>query len=255
MKRLALLLAGAWLLAGGIKSADAAGPECDTSPAFTALNAQMPHVAAKVAAGETVTVVAIGSSSTAGAGASQPANAYPARLERLMPRYLPGIKLRVLNKGRNGEEIPQMLARFESDVAIEKPDLVLWQFGTNAILRNNGIAAFAQPLQDGMRRLKAMGADIVLIDLQYAPRVLADPDYPAMQTMIAQTAESNQAGLFRRFAIMQHWAKSGQIDLTGQIGPDGLHHTDFGYLCMAKGLAKGLAQAVRATRGQDGPKQ
>jgi len=247
MMQRALLLAG-FLLAGPLllaAPARAADPECDTPATFTSLNAPLPHVAAKLAAGEMITVVALGSSSTAGAGASMPSNAYPSRLERLLPRYLPGLKLRVLNKGQNGEEIPQMLARFERDVAAEKPDLVLWQFGTNAILRNNGVSAFAQPMQDGIDRLKATGADVVLIDLQYAPMVLADPDHPAMQAMIAEAAQANRAGLFRRFAIMQHWVTSGQLNLAQQIGPDGLHHNDFGYHCLAKSLAKGLADATR----------
>lgn len=223
----------------------AADPECDTPEALTALHAALPRVAQKFAARQTVTVVAIGSSSTAGAGASQPGNSYPAKLERLWPRYLPGLQVTVLNMGRNGEEIPQMLDRFEADVAASKPDLVLWQLGTNAILRNNGIAGFAKPMQEGLDRLKSIGADIVLIDLQYAPLVLRDADHTAMQRMIADAASHNRIGLFQRFAIMKHWVESGQMNLAQQISPDGLHHNDFGYHCLAKGLARGLADATR----------
>lgn len=243
----ALLILGLCMPAGESRaSASQSGkPQCDTPAALTALQAPLPRVAAKFAAGKPVTVVAIGSSSTAGAGASLPGHSYPAQLARLWPKYLPGLQVTVLNRGRNGEEIPQMLERFEADVANAQPDLVIWQFGTNAILRNNGIAAFAAPLQDGLNRLRTIGADIVLVDLQYAPLVLGDADHQAMQIMIGKAAQQNRIGLFRRFALMKHWVDSGQMVLAQQVGPDGLHHNDFGYLCLAKGLASGLTQATR----------
>ena len=46
----------------------------------------------------------------------------------------------MLNRGVDGEEAPQMLARFETDVIEEAPDLVLWQVGTNSVLRDHPVA-------------------------------------------------------------------------------------------------------------------
>jgi acyl-CoA thioesterase-1 len=39
----------------------------------------------------------------------------------------------VLNRGIGGQEGPEELSRFESDVIAEAPTLVIWQVGTNAI--------------------------------------------------------------------------------------------------------------------------
>ena len=79
----------------------------------------------------------------------------------------------LLNRGINGEDAPEMLARFSRDVIEQKPDLILWQVGTNAVLHNPGIAGQASLIRQGIERLKATGADVVLIDPQYAPAVLA----------------------------------------------------------------------------------
>jgi acyl-CoA thioesterase-1 len=49
---------------------------------------------------------------------------------------LPRQSIAVLNPGINGQEILQMLARLPEQVIQENPDLVLWQLGTNAVLRD-----------------------------------------------------------------------------------------------------------------------
>ncbi|MBV9262265.1 MAG: hypothetical protein JO205_12940, partial [Pseudolabrys sp.] len=99
------------------------------------LNKPLTHVAHKIASGEPITIVAIGSSSTAGAGASSPAASYPSRLEAELGKLFPRQKITVLNRGVNGEEVGDMLRRFDTAVVAEHPDLVLWQLGTNSVLR------------------------------------------------------------------------------------------------------------------------
>src|SRR5258708_16403632 len=84
-----------------------------------------------IAAGQPVTIMALGSSSTAGAGASTPAATYPARLEVELRGRFPGAAITVLNRGVNGEEARDMLARFDQAAADDKPHVVLWQGGTH----------------------------------------------------------------------------------------------------------------------------
>src|SRR2546423_1793275 len=81
----------------------------------------------RIAQGLPIKIVAIGSSSTFGSGASSPAASYPSRLEAELKAQLPGLPITVLNKGIGGEEAAQMVARFDADVIDENPDLVLWQ--------------------------------------------------------------------------------------------------------------------------------
>src|SRR6201989_3304345 len=128
----------------------------------------LPRTARLLVSGLPIKIVALGSSSTYGAGASTRAACYPSRLAEELVRRFPGHKFTVLNRGVSGEDLSDMLARLDTAVIREKPDLVLWQVGTNSVLENKAVQPHATLLREGLARLRATGADVVLIDLQYA---------------------------------------------------------------------------------------
>src|SRR5262249_18785708 len=125
-------------------------PDAMVAAAPLAAGPWFPRTAARLERGKPVTIVAIGSSSTFGVGASSSAAAYPARLEALLKERFPDAAIKVLNRGVNGEDAPEMVARFDKHVMTEKPDLVLWQVGTNAILRNPAIDGQAALIRAGI---------------------------------------------------------------------------------------------------------
>ena len=53
---------------------------------------------------------------------------------------------------------------------------MLRQVGTNAVLRDNPLGPVGRLVHDGIARIKALGADVVLIDPQFAPMVIAKAD-------------------------------------------------------------------------------
>jgi lysophospholipase L1-like esterase len=218
-------------------------PVCETPANIVRLNSTLPRVAAKIAAGQPVTIVAIGSSSTAGAGASTPANSYPSRLQVFLSEQFPRQKFTVINRGVNGEEIKDMLTRFDSTVLSEKPDLVLWQLGTNSVLRDHPIDQGAA-IREGINRIKQAGADVVLIDPQYAPKVIAKVRCGDMVKLIGATAKSENVQLFQRYELMRHWHDVGRMPFETFISADGLHLNDWSYNCWAKGLANAIAEAA-----------
>ena len=250
MTRLALLAAALALVAGetlagdpagGVTPAGAAPVDCVAPPALMVLEPAQPRIAARITRRESLTIVAIGSSSTQGIGASAPELSYPSLLEAALKQRFPLIDIRVINRGKGGEDAPEELARLERDVIAEHPQLVIWQVGTNAVLRRDDPAADRNLIERGVAQLKASGSDVVLMDLQYAPRVVARPAYAEMEQLLAQVAQRTGVGLFRRFEIMQHWQASRQADGATLIGRDGLHMTDRGYFCLAANLAEALA--------------
>ena len=254
MTRLALLAAVLAVVAGETLAGDPAGSvtpagaapvDCVAPPALMVLEAQ-PRIAARIDRRESLTIVAIGSSSTQGVGASVPELSYPSRLEAALKERFPLVDIRVINRGMGGEDVPEEFARLERDVIAEHPQLVIWQVGTNAVLRRDDLVADRVLIERGVAQLKASGSDVVLMDLQYAPRVIARPDYAEMQQLIADVAErTTGVGLFPRFEIMKHWQTAGRIpaqgDAAAMIGRDGLHMTDRGYFCLAHNLAEALA--------------
>src|SRR5215471_4842432 len=173
--------------------ADAPVYGCRDNIRLARLAAPLSRMRRLIAAGQPVTIMALGSSSTAGAGASAPSATYPSRLEAELRSRFPGAAITVVNRGVNGEEVGDMLARFGQAVADDKPDVVLWQVGTNAVLRNNPLGAVDQRLQDGLVRMKVLGADVVLIDPQFAPKVIVKHDAEGMVSVIA--AEANHRGV------------------------------------------------------------
>jgi acyl-CoA thioesterase-1 len=197
--------------------------------------------------GRTLRIVAIGSSSTWGAGASSAAASYPSRLEALLGVRFPAIAIRVLNRGVGGEEEADMLARFDRDVIAEKPDLVLWQVGSNAIVRNQDPAAEAVLIRDGIARLKRTGADVVLIDPQYTAAIVAQPVARPIVDMIASEASAQGAATFRRFALMQDWHESQGIPFEAFSIEDGFHMNDWGYDCFARNLSAAIIDAAMPT--------
>jgi lysophospholipase L1-like esterase len=189
-------------------------------------------------------IVAVGSSSTEGIGASDGEHTYPARLAEELRHRWPRLAIDVLNKGVRGEVASEMLARFERDVLPYHPQLVIWQTGSNHTLRSDSIDGYADTVRSGIRRLKEAGADVILMDPQFAPRVLARPMHLPVVDSLAALASDNQVALFRRFAVMQHWISSGQYKLEEIVSRDGLHMNDLSYACIARLLAGSLAAAA-----------
>lgn len=226
-----------------VVTAAAAAPAA-LCPAARIEAAPLPASRAALEAGQPLTVVAFGSSSTEGAGASTPAHAYPARLESLLRAALPGRAVRVVNRGIGGQDVREMLARLDSDVLAERPDLVIWQAGANAALRGMDPAAFREMLGAGLARLRAKSADVMLMDSQLAPVVLSRPLYPVLTAALREVAAAGSVPVFSRAALMRAWDAAGTSPLD-MLHADGLHHNDRGYACLAEALATSILTGLR----------
>jgi acyl-CoA thioesterase I len=246
---ISVAIATAIALTAGVATADdAEPPACAAPPALTRIEPPLARAATRIEHAKALTIVAVGSSSTQGSGASSPSFSYPSRLEANLKERLPGVEIRVINRGKGGEDAAEELERLGRDVIAEHPDLVIWQVGTNAVLRRDDLEMDEVLLRRGVSLLKQSGADVVLMDMQYAPRVIERRSHATMEQLIAEIAHHTGVGLFRRFALMQHWRATQQPESPRMIGADGLHMTDAGYGCLAASLAQALASNWEAHR-------
>jgi len=220
---------------------------CVAPAELVRLTHPLKRVARRLAAAQPLTIIAIGSSSTAGAGASSPGRSYPSRLAVELKALLPRAQIKVVNRGVGGEEARDMLARFDRDVLAEKPDLVLWQVGSNSVLRDRPLQDANATLRGGLKRLRASDADVVLINPQYAPKVIVKPDADRMVDLIDATAKETNVDLFQRFAVMRHWRLTQDLPFSIFVSPDGLHMNDWSYGCIAKLLAGAIHDAATRT--------
>jgi acyl-CoA thioesterase-1 len=234
-----LFIALAWPL-----TARAAAPGCDAPLELVRFANPLARVAQKLTSGKPITIVAIGSSSTAGAGASTPAANYPSRLQVELAQRFRGHPIKVINRGIGGEEIGDMLKRFDKAVVAAKPDLVLWQLGTNSVVRDHPLSDHGAAIRAGVSKIRATGADVVLIDPQFAPKVIVKPDAAHMVELIALTAKQEDADLFPRYDLMRRWYDADHLSFKTFVSADGLHMNDWSYACLAKGLGMAIAEAA-----------
>jgi lysophospholipase L1-like esterase len=205
----------------------------------------LPHVAGKLASGQPVEIIAFGSSSTAGYGTSSPEFTYPNRLAAQLRRQYPNVEITVVNRGKGGEDAAEMMKRLQTEVIDMKPDMVIWQVGTNAVLRNVDPDETAKLVEDGIMRIQAAGADLVLVDPQYSPRVTERAESAnKMVRLLGRVAELRHVGIFPRFQIMRDWHEKQAIPIDNFVIADGLHMNDWGYACFAQLLGDDIIRSV-----------
>jgi lysophospholipase L1-like esterase len=210
------------------------------------------------------TIVAIGSSTTAGHGSIKP---YPERLLAFLQAQYPKGRITMINQGVGGQEAPIELERFDTDVIAEKPDLVIWQVGTNAVWQrpDQNPPSFdetTRAIRDGLVRLRdETKADVILMDLQYVPAVLTPrtkDKAKAMVEAISELARNAGVNVFRRFLFMKGLQEVEQVSFDRMVDPtdpDRLHDSDWVTervawamkLAIVGGVDKARASAVANT--------
>ncbi len=221
------------------------GPEAAT--------AYLPHVAKKLNAGEPVTIVAFGSSSTQGYGSTSSAYTYPSRLAEQLRRKFPKSQINVINRGVGGQDVPQMMERLQTGVIDERPDLVIWQLGTNSVVRGEDTSGMAALVESGVSRIQAIGADVVLIDPQYVPAVTAKKEGASkMVKLIGDIARLKKVAVFPRFEVMRHWHEDEKLPFDTFVISDGLHMNDWGYACFAQLLGDTIIRSVERVKAGAG---
>jgi len=190
-------------------------------------------------------ILAIGSSSTQGIGASSPDAAYPAQLETRLEKDW-GIAADVVNAGVGGETSDTTLKRLLVALAKDPPDLVVWQVGTNDAVAGLDPAAFRANLAAGVAAAQAQRVPVVLVDPQFYFGIRNLARFQQYVKIIADVGASKHVPVFSRFAMMKAWAEKSTATLTAALAPDGFHMDDRGYACFAGALAGDLARQEEA---------
>ncbi|MBL8839208.1 MAG: SGNH/GDSL hydrolase family protein [Alphaproteobacteria bacterium] len=239
------------MVAGVASGAGAQSPpietrRCSVPSALLDSPYNLPRTRARLSSGQSLTIVALGSSSTEGMGATSPAHTYPSRLQAELRQRFPRSAITVLNRGVSGEETSAMLARFRRDVIDNRPDLLIWQAGTNSALRDGDVARLVDDLQRGITMAHAAGIDVMLMEPQNAPRVTAKPHWRDFVRHLHLVSQIERAPLVLRFEVMSHWLESGQFTMAEMIAPDGLHLTDASYYCLGRIVAAMITRQAPA---------
>ena len=242
------------LVAAPSRAEDAHG--CAVPAYLLATESTLPKVADAIKTRKRLDILVAGSGSSALPGSDGASMSYPSRLEAALREALAGVTVNVRTELRPkktaaeaAEGFGQMMDKLPPD---QKPDLVIWQLGTNTVLRDGNIPETANVLQAGISRIRKSGADVLLIDPQFAPRVNAKPAVSEMVGLIAYVAKQTHVPLFRRYVAMRNWHEDQAIAFDRFITADGLHMNDWGYSCLARLLADNITATVARSRAVAG---
>lgn len=220
---------------------------CPVSAEHIVANDGLQKSRAAVAAGR-LTVLAMGSSSIEGAGASRRELGFVPLLEAGLERRLPGVEVTVINKGIGGETAKDTADRLEREIVASRPDMVIWQLGTNDILRDRPMDDIFGDFRRGEAVLERAGVDVLLIDPQRLPENTPNPAFRGRNPGLAEMSrlialEGGRMGyaVLHRFDAMAGWSGLDR----GGVGPDDLHLNDEGYACWSETTAEGLVAALR----------
>ena len=243
------LLIGPLCLSRPALAATAEALQATCRPAgFSAPLAHLPHLAATIKSKAPARILAIGSSSTQGIGATTANNAYPAQLMTLLNSLNTVVNVDVHNAGIGGETIDQTLARLIVELDTYKPDLVLWQVGTNdAITGGSDPKVFQRLIEKGIKSILSRHVDVILIDQQYYPKIPNMAIYEQYIELVHAAAANNDIVVFPRFKLMRAWDKELPGGVVPMLGPDQFHMGDRGYACLANLIGNQITTSIAHT--------
>jgi lysophospholipase L1-like esterase len=203
-------------------------------PGATALAAEtaLPQVAAALAQNKTLRILAIG----AAPGRIGARGGYGDAIEGLIERTLSGIDVIMINRGVSGELAADAALRMKNEIALNEPDLVLWQVGTNDALAYVPAAEFAETLRRQIEWLKAHKVDIVLVGLQFASEMQRDEHYRQIRDTLRQVAADENVPVIRFYEAMQI-VRGASAD---SPSAGDFERNEAGYNCLAQYVARAI---------------
>lgn len=200
------------LCAATVRAEPAADP-CAVPGYLLFGDSKLEHVAAAVMKDKTLRIAVLGGASSTLPGRDGATFSYPARLEVALSRRLPAVKVTVQTELRSRQPAEEMADAIDKLLADDKPSLVIWQTGTYEAIRGTDPEEFRAAVSDGVEKLQAGGADVILMNMQYSPRTEAVVAVGAYADAIRWVAREREVPVYDRLAIMRHWYDAGQFDL------------------------------------------
>ncbi len=153
----------------------------------------------------------------------------------------------VENAGRGGETIPETVRRLEAALKAGKPDLVIWQVGTNDAVKGADEAGFPIYLRQGIDAAQGYDVEVLLVDQQYYPAIKDPARYERFVNLVGSTAAAEQVPVFSRYRLMKEWSEHSGNILGSMLSSDRFHMGDRGYDCLAHLLANGFHSMMALT--------
>lgn len=206
-----------------------------------AQDSPLPQVAQALQNRKRITILAIGGTSVAERGKRD--RGYLSLVETFLENTFKGLDVTIVNRGVSGELARDAAERIKMEVALQGPDLVLWQLGTADALAHLSIEDFRSAVSETIDWLKDHKIDVALIGIRYARAIAKDAHYQAIRKTLSEVAREKNILRIGRYEAMETLqrirAGAGEPLTDAEL-------TETGYLCMSQYLARAIAAGLFA---------
>jgi lysophospholipase L1-like esterase len=204
--------------------------------------ARLPNTLKALKERKVIKILTIGASSSAGSDPT--ARGYQGIIEAMLEKVIPGVDVRIIDRGVSGELARDAAWRMQTEVALTEPDLVLWQVGTNDAMARIPPAEFKTDLRDGIRWLKKRGVDVVLVGQHFTRRMRRDRHYQSIRRAVSRVARREKVLRITRYEAMETLAKLRK----GAMPPNEFEATEEGYSCIAEYVVRAITSGLFARK-------
>ncbi len=199
----------------------------------------LPHVAAALQSRKQIKILAIGASPIM---SRRVHSGHGETMRQLLKQAVQGLDVVMINRGVSGELSAQAALRIKNEVALNEPDLVLWQVGTNDALAYVPLDEFENTVEDTLDWLKEHKVDVVLVGLQYVDQMARDDHYKGVRDLLRKIAAKENVMIVRRYEAQQFLARTESGG--GGLVPDEFQRTEAGYICLAQYMARAITLGI-----------
>jgi acyl-CoA thioesterase-1 len=204
----------------------------------------LPNVAAALQTRKQIRILTIGAASLgprrSGSGG------HTDLIRQILQKAVKGLNVVTINRGVSGELSAQAAARIKNEVALNEPDLVVWQVGTNDALAYVPIEEFETTVLDTLHWLKEHKIDVVLAGLQYVDRMAQDEHYAKVREALRKIAAKENVMIVRRYEAQRLLAQAESSG--GGLVPDEFQRSDAGYTCLSQYIARAITLGIFGQR-------
>ena len=201
----------------------------------------LPHGATALRERKQLKILAIGSSSASMLGGTR--DAMPL-LEQILERSIKGLDVEIINRGVSGELAAAAAERLKIEVALNHPDVILWQVGTNDAFAQVPVEEFETTVKDMLQWLRKHNVDTILIGLHYMKQLATHEHYQAIRASLRRIVAAEGVLRIGRYESSEILMRTMREE--GHPEPSTFGLTEDGYNCMAQYLARAIAVGLFA---------
>jgi acyl-CoA thioesterase-1 len=218
--------------------------DCQVGNTAIVEESPLANVAAALRSRKQVKILAIGASALVGRRSGS--GGHTEQIEKILEQAIKGLDVVMINRGVSGELAAQAAARIKNLVALDEPDLVVWQVGTNDALAYVPLDELERTIVDTIDWLKAHKIDVVLAGLQYVNRMAQDEHYRAVRELLRTVAAKENVMIVRRYEAQRLLAQAEGSG--GGLVPDEFQRSEAGYTCLAQYMARAITLGIFGQR-------